>query len=76
MKLFDFLLQQSKAKALYTDTHEGNILEQVKIILSKAVDAYHSPSGMLATNKVDILMLSAGAMKMLTIVLNQRIRRK
>ena len=42
MKLFDFLLKQAKANALDTDTHEGNALEQVKRILSKADDAYHS----------------------------------
>ena len=42
VKLFHFLLQYTKAKALGTDTHGGNMLEQIKTILSKAVDAYHS----------------------------------
>ena len=40
--MFNFLLQQAKAKTLDTGTYEGNMLEQVKTILSKAVDAYHS----------------------------------
>ena len=39
---FDFLLQQAKVKVLDTDSHEENTLEQVKAILGKAVDAYHS----------------------------------
>ena len=39
VKLFDFLIQQVKVKALDTDTHQGNTLEQVTVILSKAVDA-------------------------------------
>ena len=42
VKLFDFLLQKAKVKSLDSDTHQGNILEQVKAILSKAVDACHS----------------------------------
>ena len=41
-KMFDFLLQQVKARALDTDTHESSTLEEVKTILSKTVDAYHS----------------------------------
>ena len=52
VKLLDFLLQQAKAKALDTDTHEGSILEQDKNILSKAFDAYYSlctVGGMSAT---------------------------
>ena len=31
-KLLDYLLQQAKVKALDTDTHEGNLLEQVMAI--------------------------------------------
>ena len=42
VKQYDFLLQQAKAKALDTDSHEGNTLEQVKTILSQDVDAYHN----------------------------------
>ena len=42
VKLFDFLLEEAKVKALDPGAHKGNTLEQVKIILSKAVDAYHS----------------------------------
>ena len=42
VKLFNFLLQQAKMKALDTVTHEGNTLEQIKVILSKAVDVCHS----------------------------------
>ena len=42
VKLFDLLMQQTKAKALDIDNHEGNKFEQVKTILSNAVDAYHS----------------------------------
>ena len=38
VKLFDFLLQQAKVKAVDIDTHEGNILKQIEEILSKAVD--------------------------------------
>ena len=45
VKLFDFLLQQCKSKAFDTDTHERNTLEQVKIILSLAVDAHHDFGG-------------------------------
>ena len=41
VKQFDFLLQKAKAKAFDTDTHEGNTLEKVMKILSKAVDAYY-----------------------------------
>ena len=57
------------------DIHEGDTLEQVEIVLGKAVDAYHS---MLAANQVKISMLSAGTVRrknLLSInVLNQRIR--
>ena len=42
--LFDFLLQQAKAKALETDTGKCIILKQDKTILTKAVDAQHSHS--------------------------------
>ena len=42
VKLFDFLFQQNKMKALNTDTHEGNTLGHIKTILNKAVVAYHS----------------------------------
>ena len=42
MKLFDFLLQQAKAKAFDTFTHEENTLHHGKTILSKDVDSYHS----------------------------------
>ena len=42
MKLFDFLFQYAKAYALNTDTHEGDVLQQVKTTLSNALDAYHS----------------------------------
>ena len=42
VKLFDYLFQHAKVKALDTDTHEGNALEQIKAILSKDVDAYHT----------------------------------
>ena len=42
VKLFDFLLQQAKVEALDTDSHTGNILKQIKAILSKAVDVYQS----------------------------------
>ena len=41
VKLFEFFLQKANTKALDNDTHEGNTLEQVKTILSKAVDAHH-----------------------------------
>ena len=83
-KLFEFLLQQTKAKALDTDNHEGNTFEQVKTILSKVVDAYHSvalqASGMLTANQVEISMLSAEAVRrkdvLLAGVLNQRIKKR
>ena len=42
VRLFNFLLQQAKMKALDTDAHAVNMLEQVKAILSKSVDAYNS----------------------------------
>ena len=42
VKLFDFLLQQAKVKTIKIVTHEGNILKQIKAILSKAVDADNS----------------------------------
>ena len=42
VKLFDFLLLQSKLNALDTDIHEDNTFKQIKAILSMAVDAYHS----------------------------------
>ena len=67
-KLFDFLLQQAMVKALDNDTHEGNMLQQVKAILSIAVDACHSlckqASVILSSNQVDILMLSARTARM------------
>ena len=42
VKLFDFLLQKAKVKALDTDIHEGNTLEQVKAILSKTTYVYQA----------------------------------
>ena len=42
LMLLDLLLQQVNAKAVDTDTHEKDILEQVKTILNKTVDVYHS----------------------------------
>ena len=42
VKVFDFLLHQAKMKDLGTDTHNVISLEQLKTIMSKAVDAYHS----------------------------------
>ena len=42
-KLFNFLLQQARIKALGTDTHENSTLKEVKTIVSKDVDACHSP---------------------------------
>ena len=54
VKLFDFLLQQAKAKVLDTDTHERDTFEQVKTFLSKAVDAdpsLHTTSKRYVSNK-------------------------
>ena len=64
VKLFDFPLQQAKAKALDTDTHEGSTFEQVEIIMSQTIVAYHS----LCTvrRKYDVLIND----------LKQRIRRR
>ena len=42
MKLFDFLLHQAKSTSLGTDTHEGSIIKEVKTVMGKSVDAYHS----------------------------------
>ena len=42
--LFVFVLQQANAKALEFDTHWSSTFEQVKTILSKAVDTHHSLS--------------------------------
>ena len=42
VKLFDFLWEQAKAKAIDTDTHKGNTLKWIDATLSEAVDAYHS----------------------------------
>ena len=39
VKLFDILFRQAKAKALDNGAYEDSTLEQVRIILSKAVDA-------------------------------------
>ena len=43
-KLFDFLLQGARTSVLDIDgmSSHDDTLEQVKIILSKAVDAYHA----------------------------------
>ena len=42
-KLFDFLLQNARAMALDIDDESGgDTLTQIKMILSKAVGAYHS----------------------------------
>ena len=41
VKLFYILLQQIKEKALDVDACEGRTLEQVKAIMTKAVDANH-----------------------------------
>ena len=41
MKLFGFLLEQANEKDLGANTHEGDTLEQVKTILSKAVNFDH-----------------------------------
>ena len=81
MKLFDFLLQQAIAIALKTVTYEVSTLEGFKIILSKAVDAYHS----LCTAgkwhvKMDMQMLFAGTVRRKYVlfinVLNQKIKRR
>ena len=42
VRLFGFLLQQAKEKPLDADIYERNTLENVKSILSKANDFYHS----------------------------------
>ena len=39
-RLLDFLLQQAKLNDLDAHTHEGSLLEKVKIVMSKTVDAY------------------------------------
>ena len=57
VKLFDFFLQQDKLKALGIDTHKGSILQQVKTILSKAFDAYHS---LCTTRKWHVSSKSSG----------------
>ena len=67
VKLFDFLLQQTKVKCLDTDNHEGNMLELVKAILRRllmlTIAFAQQTSGMLATSLVDVIMLSAGTVR-------------
>ena len=63
VKLFDFLLQQTKTETLHADTHEGNTLELLRLfwirLLMLIVVSALQASSMLVESQVDISMLFA-----------------